>query len=663
HEGRAGTGEGGHIPQLIIGEIDRDGVGAEGSPGYSLGWSSRMAHIANLLSDYEAYTNHDMYRDFPQVKKSVLAAWRLAILGANTPNIGDAGKTGSRGIAALSADLLIEAYKRLKDPELALVAVRAKDGRYEGLGRDILAEDPDWVQKEVEELLAERGLQPEITGENLSGYGLVSCEFGPPNTGHGLWMYYGRNGGHGHRDRLNFGLDAYGVCMSPDLGYPEFATRWAKRSQWTDNTISHNTVIINEAPQSTNWVGHPQFFAQFDDFGGFCVQSPGVYPDTAETYERTMALVKVGPQQAYALDIFRVAGGSDHLMSFHGLEADVTATGLNLTKQEGGSYAGPDVEFKDSPWNGPKAGYAWLDNVERDENPAPAFMLDYAAAAGYRGVAESDDLHLRYHFLSQADDIALCDGHPPSNKPGNPDSLRYLMAHRQGEEGLQSTFAAIVEPYRAEPLISEVTRLQITGAEGGIEPVAVKIELADGRTDYLLSGPDDNTVYETEDGISFAGRLIGLRTRDGAVETVWMIRASEVRMGDFAVKPQNAGYRGIISKMDKDMEGDGCIWVDTPLPVDETLRGAEIIIENDRKRNAVYTIQSVEKDGDLYKINCGEVAFIRSFKDPMNYEAGYVYNFEEGAEWIIPNAVRLHRHGDSLIRTTTSSAVTLDVQE
>ena len=105
------------------------------------------------------------------------------------------------------------------------------------------------------------------------------------------------------------GVDAY--APEPDLGYPEFATRWAKRQQWTDNTICHNTVIINGLPQSTNWVGHPEFFAQLPDFGGFSVGSPEVYGDLAKIYNRTMALVKaapgkVGQQGAYALDVFRV---------------------------------------------------------------------------------------------------------------------------------------------------------------------------------------------------------------------------------------------------------------------------------------------------------------------------------------------------------------------
>src|SRR5699024_3479397 len=42
------------------------------------------------------------------------------------------------------------------------------------------------------------------------------------DTQRDLWMYYGRNTGHGHKDTLNIGLHAFGIDLSPDLGYPEF---------------------------------------------------------------------------------------------------------------------------------------------------------------------------------------------------------------------------------------------------------------------------------------------------------------------------------------------------------------------------------------------------------------------------------------------------------
>ncbi len=670
-EGGMSDSKGGHIPELIVGKIDRDGVGAEGSPGYSLGWGAVLGVAADNLAGYEAYSKHDIYRDFPQFKQTLSAGWRIGVLGSFTPNIGDAGACGSRRLTAASPGFIIRGYRHLKDPKLGQMAIAAAKGSYKGLGRDIFAADPDWIERDLDAIVEEYGATAESGGENMTGYGLASIEFGPAETGHGLWMYYGRSFGHGHRDRLNFGLSAFGFDMAPEMGYPEFCTgAWPKLRQWTDHTISHNTVLMNATGQSTNWVGHPEFYAKFRDFGGFCVDSPEVYPEVATVYNRTMAMMQVGPGQAYCFDVFRVEGGRDHLLSFHGLPGEVSTEGLDLVEQDGGSYDGPDVAWQDSPWEGERTGYAWLNNVERQEQLVSDFMLDYKGEAGYRGMESWDDIHLRYYGLSTCHDVALADGYPPQNKSGAPEKLRFLLAHRElrraqpdGYPGLASTFVAVLEPYKDKPFISKVTRLAVADEIEGIEAVAVKVELADGRVDYLLSAPDEETVYETEEGISFAGRLMALRTRGGVVQEAWMIRSSHVGMGELDVSLAAACLRGSVVKMDKDMEGHGYVWVDTALPTDETLHGSEIIIENDRERNACYRIEGVEKDGALYKIDCGAVCFVRGFVDRNDYSKGYVYNFEEGAAWVIPHSVYIERRNDQTIAARTSAEVELSIAQ
>jgi hypothetical protein len=86
-----------------------------------------------------------------------------------------------------------------------------------------------------------------------------------------------------------------------------------------------------------------------------------------------------------------------------------------------------------------------------------------------------------------------------------------------------------------------------------------------------------------------------------------------------------------------------------------------MIIDNDRQRNACYTIESVELDGGLSKVCLGDVSFIRGYVDANNYAGGYVYDFEEGAEFIIPHAVEViltNEHSCS-IRSTGSLELTL----
>lgn len=655
--------QGEHLPTVIVGGIDRDGVGAEAAPGYALSWGINIGKVADLLADYGKYTKHDIYRDFPQFKATFTAGWRMALLNYATPNTGDAGSCGSVGKVNCEPGFIVRGYKYLGDPRLGLAAYYANNERAEGLGRDIFSADPMKIEREIA-ALAEKAKSegnPWMGGHNMAGYGLASVEYGWGKPGTGLWCYYGRNGGHGHLDKLNFDIYFRGLCMMPDHGYPEYATSWPHRSLVTDNTLSHNTVLVNETPQSFTWVGYPELFCQFDSFGAMRIDGSGVYGETAKKYQRTLMFIKLGEGQAYALDVFRVQGGDDHLYSLHGPPGTVTAEGLKLVKQEGGSYAGPDVAYRGADNPGRKYGYSWVTNVERDAAPPAQFALDWKVQSGWCGVTDADDIHLRYHSLTPLSDVALGDLDPPQNKTGNPKWLRYLLAHRVGAEGLSSVFAGVIEPYRDQPALVKVERLKLSGDTPAAAAVAVKVTRADGSLDYLLTSDDDAALIKTENGPEFAGGVGWLHVVDGKVSEAALSRGSVLRLGDFSLTLPASGYTGKIVRMDKDMAGKGEVWVDAALPTGEILRGQQMIIGNDRARNACYEIESVTQDGDLHRVCLGEVCFIREFRDRNDYSKGYTYEFEEGAPFIIPHNVCVTRMNDNTykVRQTVKAELTV----
>ncbi len=651
--------DGGSIPRVVVGAIDRDGVGAEAAPGYALGWGVSIGAVADWLADYAGYDKNDIYRDLPQFKATFTAGWNIALLGYSTPNIGDSGACGSIGKVAADPNFIARGYKYLKDPQIALAAWYANGQSATEIGRDIYSTDPDWVAKDIGKIASQVAENPFEGGHNMAGYGLASVEFGWGKPGTGLWLYYGRNGGHGHQDRLNIGMYYKGLDMMPDLGYPEFCSRWPKRIYSNRNTLSHNTVLVNEVQQEFSWVGHPEVFCQFDDFGAVRVDSPEVYKGV-EKYQRTVAFVKVDEGQGYVFDVFRVRGGNDHVYSLHGPPGEMTAQNLALAKQETGSYYGPDVPFKAETKDPVKWGYSWFGNVERDRKPPAAYVVDWKAETGYRGVTDKDNIHLRYHALAQVDDVAFGDVEPPQNKGGNPKWLRYLLAHRAGEN-LVSTFAGVIEPYSGNPAITTIERLPIIAGPDTAEAVAIKVALADGTIDYLVAGDDEHAVMKTEGGLEFACAVGWLRARGGKIEKAVLCRGTRLALGDFAISLPDAGHRGTIAKMDRDMVGKGHVWADCALPTDETMAGREIIIENDRERNACYTIERVEKDGKLCKLCLGDVCFVRSYKDNNDYSKGYVYNFEEGAAFIIPHIVRVVRNGDNAYSVQTTGDAELTV--
>src|SRR5690606_9566178 len=104
-------------------------------------------------------------------------------------------------------------------------------------------------------------------------------------------------------------------------------------------------------------------------FGAVEVDSPNIYPGVSQ-YMRTMAFIQApGSEDAYAVDLFRVTGGKDHLLSVHGPPGKVTAVGLDtLTAQTTGTYAGENVPFGDPSKKYP-LGYSYLKNVERQNAP------------------------------------------------------------------------------------------------------------------------------------------------------------------------------------------------------------------------------------------------------------------------------------------------------
>ncbi len=654
--------DGGAIPGTIVGLTDRDGVGAEGAPSYSLGWATSIGRLADMLAEFEPYDKHDIYRDFPQFKKTFTAGWSLVALGLSTPNIGDCGSTGSMGRVAAGADFIARGYRYLRDPAIAVAAYRANSDSGAGLQRGIFDEDPDAIAREIEEIGAGAAAAEGEGGFNRAGYGLMSLERGHGADGTALWMFYGRSFGHGHHDRLNIGLYGYGLKLLPDLGYPEFATSWPKRGEWTDNTISHNTVIVDASRQTANWGGHPVFFKTLPGISAGEVRSADVY-EQCDTYARTVALISVGDAEAYALDIFRVRGGSDHLLDFHATPGDPTIEGLQPVEQGAGTYAGPDVPFGERQDGEVPLGFSWLYDVARDAAPPASWSVDWHVPDGYRGASAADDIHLRYHHLSQADEVAFAHGDPPQNKSGNPRRLRYVLARRQGEEGLASTFVSLYEPYREQPLIRSVERLEAGQDAEGFDAVAVRVELADGATDYLLSYPGELGDSPMEVGdLRFLGRLGFIRVRDGAVERAALIAGTELALGDFRVAVPAAGLTGTVVRMDRDMEADARIWVDTELPTDDTLVGQSIIIENDGARNACYTIERVERDGELTMLSLGDVAFVRDFVDRTDYSQGYVYNFEEGATFTIPHHVFVQRRAPTVCDVATTAPVDVSVE-
>ncbi|WP_276347626.1 heparinase II/III family protein [Daejeonella sp. JGW-45] len=617
--------DGGNISGQMINNLDHDGTTEEGAPGYTFMWGRLITDLADRLEGYKGYTKHNIMQEFPQFGTTFIAAYRMSALGKALPNIGDAGSTGYVG-NSIDPKFIAKGYGYTGNPEYAKAAYRGNRNSAEGLGRDIFAADPDRLAKEIKKIAEHAGPRPE-GGYLMSGFGLAILENGKGTSGIALTNNYGRTMKHAHPDMLNFDLFAFGNWLAPDHGYPEFATAMPSNNDWTGSTISHNTVFVDEKPQKEIWSGYSRVFKQLKGFGVFELDGEKAYPGL-DTYRRTMFLIDAGADSnAYVIDLFQVKGGKDHVYSFHGPPGEISTTGLSLIAQKEGTYAGEHIS-KGTGVNGFPRGYSFLYNVRKDLSPPGQFMIDWKAEAGYRTLKAEDNVHLRMYSLTQSDDIALADGDPPQNKPGNPKKLGYVLMHKKGSD-LSSNFVSVIEPYKHKPFIRSVKRLET----GNDKQIALEVEHTNGSTDYILYNAGSSGM-KLINGISMEGAIGYIRTSAGKPAKAILVNGTSLSGQGLNVKSPGQ-ISGKVVDMNKETSGGGWIVVDQKLPEGEALKGEQIFVSTNGDRDASYTIVDVKREGEFSRINCGPISFVSGMKPATGESAGetnnYLYDFEQGA--------------------------------
>lgn len=477
------------------------------------------------------------------------------------------------------------------------------------------------------------------------------------DTQRDFWMYYGRsNTSHAHRDQLNLGVHAYGLDLSPDLGYPEETGEQPHRMEWVSNTVSHNTVVVDASKQRDTYDGTPLHFDDSDMVKVMDIDSSEAYSQT-EMYRRTLAMIKVDDEISYGVDFFRVKGGSDHYYSFHGAEGAVTTEGLDLVAQAAGTYAGEGVPFGQradsvAGWGYVGSGFHWLTNVQKDTNPGSAFSVDWDIADERGVLKEPLDIHLRLTMLGDVDDVSITDGQPPK-KAGNPAWLKYMIAHRKGEN-LNSLFTAVIEPYKDARYIQSISEVPVTinGQEAMGDVKAVKVVLTDGRTDYVVNALDNSVIYTVDGKFQFRGFLGVYSEKDGRNIL------SYVNDGDIIgnIVADNPGYiTGTVKSFTKGLATSNELTVNL---VDENvnlskLAGKYIYIANDGAQNAVYKILGVKaQNGKEATLDLGMTTLIRKYINSSDLNGGFVYNIAEGNTFRIPLSIPLIASINSVDITT-----------
>jgi hypothetical protein len=382
-------------------------------------------------------------------------------------------------------------YGVTKDPAFAQVILDRNKGKLDGLPFDLFQEDPEAFKRDLKAVIDQHGAAIKQTSTNKAQWHLALLKSGQGERSRAAWLDYDAWGNHGHADGMNVGLFAKGLDLMPDFGYPpvQFGGWESPRANWYKSTAAHNTVIVNGA-QQPGGAGATTLWAAGDGFSAIGVNAPGLNPNLTTRFERTAALIDVSDDDSYLLDIFRVAGGADHV-KFYTTHFGALTPLRDLKLSPATDYTHPQMR-----------------NVQAARKPAPGWAMELKVEDRYKLLpAGAGDVRVRYTDFTTGADAYACEGWVVAGiyNSTNEAWVPRVMTRRPGGE---STFVTVIEPYsRDKPLIAKSTRIPMASDSS----VALLLDLTDGRSDVLLSNDTGGGVTLADLGLTTDAKFVMVR--------------------------------------------------------------------------------------------------------------------------------------------------------
>ena len=725
--------EGGNVLPQLVDEICRDGFGTESGDNYLAYWYSYSYQVGKILEEFETDKKVDLWKH-PKFARMFTAFKKKILVNKTLAQVGDSASPASTGMTG-DMNAFIDAFMKYKDmdfgKDIAQYLYTKNKFNMDGIHYDIFTKDPESIQEEILDYVTDN---PEQKSELMAGYGFAILRDGDSydsaqgstrtNSLRDAWIYFGAAKSHAHQDNLNLGIEAFGLNLAPDNGYPERTGKDANRYQWHNSTIAHNTVTVDGKPSTkpNENNGLPMHFDDTSFVKLVDVDANASY-DVTDKYRRTLVMVKVNDDISYTMDFFRIKGGDSHIYSFHSqAENAVAVDGLTMTPQQdengnwigtyvsnigpdGKEYVGVDVPYQDKSgsWtdaNGnpyifskvgqdpytidaweyetyfPK-GFTWLSKIRRDRAPQSEFAVEFDVRDYRKTITDNKGIRLRLTQLNSftADEVALAGGMMPRKSTSSvlPETFDYLLVKHEGKN-LDSLYTTVFEPYRNTRYIEKIERCNVTGVDPSDPTVsAVKITHTGGdRVDYIVYSEDNTKTLTVDDLFTFRG-FVGVYSlnKDGEVINRY-VNDGDIINADGNSDMDYGAYTGKIIDFDKEMEfEDFENFIDIQInekPIDDELladiAGRWIYIENDGFENAAYEIVDTEKlSENTVRLHTGNVTNIRGYVDSYNTEKGYVYNFAENDSFRIPLSFADDASPmfDSIGKLTTSAGSAISV--
>ncbi len=620
----------GNILRIITDEVDHDGCGNETSVNYNSIWLNGIHSIAEILKG----TNRDLYNN-PKFMKMFHLDIPYIIADNYSLNIGDTNKAGNPITAIHEKPLLsfFELTGDIKSAQLLYKSAKLRETykKDSESGSIDIYTDIETIEEKIQNVIDKYG-EFKSESKNYSGLGLAKVELINDGDKKSIWMYYGRNTGHGHKDTLMLGIFAYDVYMNPDQGYPVYADGNPQTKNWNKNTISHDTVTVDNQPGKDHIVGIPKHYHAGEYTSVIDVEAPLLYNQTS-CYRRTSVVVNMD-NFFYTVDFFRIQGGNDHKYVFHGAEGETTTENLTLSRQVKGTFAGEEIEYASVEYDeSNKDGFNYLYDVHKDKSVKRPFSVDWKVKDTW-GVWDMErDIHLKISMIDPVNEVVLAKGKPPQNKPGNPKEYTYMIAMNKGTD-IKSLFSAVIEAYENNSNILRTESMfikTIDGSDASFGAKAVKVTLKNGRVDYIINSTDNKT-YIINDEIEFKGFTAVISFMNNRIVYMYVNDVDLLMINGDRIVSDNPVVSGSVVNFTKEPGLNNSIIVKLDKDIcPSLLTGAYVSIETDLIRNGFYEIVSAEYiEQNIYALNTGDVSFIRGFIDATDFDKGYKYNISEG---------------------------------
>lgn len=529
-----------------------DGVtGEKGLAAYSAWTIQEFAKFLGMCCFADDNFLKDIFKEFPQIYKTYKFHMDTWCLDKYYPLVGDTGNFAkpyvnymgvtlnkNSGIAPSMFTFLWKLYELTEDTAFIKLMYMHNGYSVKNLPYDVTAENPEYIQKTVQSVIDREGAELEHKSVNKEQWGIAVLTSGKGKHSRAVWMHYDTLRDHYHMDAMNIGLFGKGLDLMPDFGYPpvQYGGWYTPQVYWYQGTASHNTVMVDRMNQKAieNFTPKLNLWGIGECFKAIRVSEPRFI--NGKQYERTVMLIDLSQEDSYILDIFRVAGGKEHVKFMHSSLSTMTVDGLELEKA---------TDFD---------AYGIMENFKADVAPVLGWKVDWKLEPGNILPDFKEEVHLKYTDVTKnaevytADAWVALDGYTSTAEAWIPRIL--LRKEIRSEDLLQTAFAGVIEPYSDGTNISEIKRLNLTyvsGAAASDADIAIQIDHADGKSDLVVSiDVEDPAGYKSKsDALSVIQKEWDIYTdcelfmvrknSKGIVEKVVLCKGSFIRIGEMDI--------------------------------------------------------------------------------------------------------------------------------